>query len=65
MKRKLVKVKPRKNILVERKHATARRCQPTLDNNVTEDEIKKYVLLDEHHYLGYQGKNTKFDVAFI
>ena len=29
MKRKLVRVRPRKNTLVERKHATTRQCQPT------------------------------------
>ena len=35
------------------------------DNNVTQDEIKNCVILDEHHYRGYQGKNTKLDVTFV
>ena len=35
------------------------------DNKVTIDEINNSVIFDEHHYRGYQGKNTKLDVTFV
>ena len=35
------------------------------DNNVTWEEINNCVILDKHHYCGYQGKNTKLDVTFV
>ena len=35
------------------------------DNDVSCDEINNSVILDEHHYRGYQGKNTKLDVTFV
>ena len=31
----------------------------------TSREINNCVILDEHHYCGYQGKNTKLDVTFV
>ena len=29
------------------------------------DEINNSAIFDEHHFCGYQGKNTKLDVTFV